>query len=281
MPSKRLRPLSRDESFQALKRIRCFKEVHERILAGWSMPELARFIQDDRSEYQHASKMALIQTLQRYRDSIPPAQMMRRAMPDEFAKAKEAVDKGLNVLEEHRKLFKLQMDRIAIGQKNEKNIGMLMPTMTQEVRVASELLTRISDLEMDLGLVTRVGDEVNVNVSVSGQVDVGKYGKKSVADVMNDPERRRKVLNVAQTMLALAGRIDKATKSEVIDTTSVETPTSTGSKSQEELDEEAELAALQAIAAQQAENDDADVIDAEFEESKDQKNADDDGDPLK
>jgi hypothetical protein len=280
MSKRRLRPLSRDEGFQALRRIRCFKDVHERILAGWSMPELARFIQEDKSEYQHASKVALIQTLQRYRDSIPPAQLMAKRMPEEFAEAKEKVDKGINVLEEQTKLFKLQMERIEIDRKNEKNIGKLMPTMTQEIRVASELLSRISDLEMDLGLVTRVGEEVNVNVSVSN--DTGKYGKKSVEAVMKDPERRRKVLNVAERMLALAGRVEKATKvSEVIDAVAVEVPTPALSRTPEELDEEAELAALQAIADQQAE-DDAGIIDAEFEDAPNRKvSDDDDGEPLK
>ena len=257
MPKKRMRPASRDEGFQALRRLRCFSEVHERLLAGWSVSELARFIQDDRSEYGHASRQGLMQVLQRYRDSIPPAQLMRRAMPKEFEDAKKQVDEGLDALNEMRKLYRLQMDRIAIGWNNEQNIKILLPTMTQEIRVAREVLTGIADLEMDLGLVTKAADEVNVNVNVSA--DLGKYGKKSIETVMNDPERRRKVLNVAERMLAFPGRLDKSTPSgDVIDATAVEVPAkpSTDDAAKAEAEELETIDALETEA----------IIEAEFED---------------
>lgn len=257
MPKKRLRPVSRDEGFQALRRLRCFNEVHERLIAGWSVSELARFIQDDRSEYGNVSRQGLMQVLQRYRDSIPPAQLMRRALPKEFEEAKKQVDDGLNALDELRDLYRLQMKRVAIGWNNEQNIKILLPTMTQEIRVARELLSGIADLEMDLGLATRAADEVNVNVNVSA--DLGKYGKKSIETVMNDPERRRKVLNVAERMLALPGRLDKSTPSaEVIDATAVEVPTNPTP----EDETKAEAAEEEILEALETES----IIEAEFED---------------
>ena len=45
MPKKdRVRAVSRDEGFQKLRSMRCFQEVYERMIAGWAMSELARFI---------------------------------------------------------------------------------------------------------------------------------------------------------------------------------------------------------------------------------------------
>lgn len=272
MPKKRLRPVSRDEGFQALRRLRCFNEVHERLLAGWSVSELARFIQDDRSEYGNVSRQGLMQVLQRYRDSIPPAQLMRRALPKEFEDAKKQVDDGLNALDELRDLYRLQMKRVAIGWNNEQNIKILLPTMTQEIRVARELLSGIADLEMDLGLATRAADEVNVNVNVSA--DLGKYGKKSIETVMNDPVRRRKVLNVAERMLALPGRLDKSTPSaEVIDATAVEVPT----KLTPEDETKAEAAEEEILEALETES----IIEAEFEDHvvPDDEQASDDSAP--
>lgn len=198
-----------------------------------------------------------MQVLQRYRDSIPPAQLMRRALPKEFEDAKKQVDDGLNALDELRDLYRLQMKRVAIGWNNEQNIKILLPTMTQEIRVARELLSGIADLEMDLGLATRAADEVNVNVNVSA--DLGRYGKKSIETVMNDPERRRKVLNVAERMLALPGRLDKSTPSaEVIDATAVEVPT----KPTPEDDTKVEATEEEILEALETES----IIEAEFED---------------
>jgi hypothetical protein len=206
----RVRPLSRDEGFQKLRSLRCFNEVYERILAGWSMSELARYIQEDRQEYAHATKQALMQTLQRFRDSIPPAQLVSKRMPPVFHKATEEVEAGIDELKELENLYKLQMDRIGIDLATEKGIKKLMPTMTQEVRVARELLSAIADLKMDLGLNTRHIGQVDVEAHLHADLQA-KYGKDSVKKVMADPEARRKVLNIAERILALPARTEKAT----------------------------------------------------------------------
>lgn len=242
---KRMRPVSRDEGFQALRRLRCFNEVFERLKAGWAPSELARFIQDDRSEYTHATRPALMQIIQRFRDTIPPAQLFNTRIPDKFIEAKKEVEEGIDELKEMEKLYRLQMERISIDCKNEQNIKKLMPTMTQEIRVARELLAGIADLKMDLGLTTRAGEKVDVNVNVT--TDVGRYGKKSVETVMADPERRRKVLNVAERMLAFPGRL------EVIDVsaTEVSEPVEPAEAAQDGLvDENSELEELNRLEAE-------------------------------
>lgn len=205
--SKRMRPTGRDEGFQKLRTMRCFNEVYERILAGWSMPELARFIQEDRNEYGQATRPGLVQVLQRFRDTIPPATLAKR-VPSIHQEAKVAADDGIDELKEFEKLFRMQMERIQIDVTNEKNIGTLMPKMTQEMRVAGELLGKIADLKMDLGVNTRQLGQVDAVVTI--QNDVGKYGKESVKKVMENPEKRRKVLNMAERILALPSRTDKA-----------------------------------------------------------------------
>jgi len=208
MASKRLRPVSRDEGFQKLRTLRCFNEVYERLLAGWSPSELARFIQESRNEYTHASHVTLMQVLQRFRDTIPPAQLMAKRLPKSFEKAVEKTEEGIDELAEMEKLYRMHMERVNIDFTTEKNIKKLMPTMTQEIRVASELLGRIADLKMDLGVSTRHLGQVDAEVTIKSETS--RYGKESVKKVMEDPEKRRKVLNVAERILALPERTGKA-----------------------------------------------------------------------
>ena len=205
---RRIRPSGRDEGFQKLRALRCFGEVYERLVAGWAPSELARFIQEDRNEYGQTSRAGLILILQRFRAAIPPAQLMAQRMPDAMHKAEAEVQEGLDELKEFIDLFQLQKARMEIDHKHEKNLKKLMPTMTQEVRVAAEILGKIADLKMDLGLSTRHLGQVEVEAKVEATL-VAKYGKESVARVMADPEKRRKVLNVAERMLALPGRTEK------------------------------------------------------------------------
>lgn len=249
-----MRPTSRKEGYQKLRTLRCFNEVHERILAGWEPARVAVFIQQDRDEYTDVSAVNLAQVLQRYRASIPPAQLMKTRMPEAFVEAKEAVDEGIDELKEMTKLYRLQMERIMVGVTVEKESKRLLPSITQDVRTAREVLAGIADLKMDLGLSQRASESVDVNVNVT--TDVGRYGKKSVEEVMNDPERRRKVLNVAERMLAFPGRL------EVIDATAVEVPDSpqVGSADPDDsadselefipVDENEELEALAALEAE-------------------------------
>lgn len=249
MPPKRMKPVSRDEGFQSVRRLKCFNEVFERLKAGWAPSELARFIQDDRGEYGHATKTALMQVLQRFKDTIPPAQLFSTRIPEAFHEAKKEVEEGLDELKEMEKLYRLQMERIQIDRSNEKQSKKLIATMTQEIRVARELLTGIADLKMDLGLTTRAGENVNVNVSLSGPEQ--KYGKKSIADVMESPERRRKVLNLAERLMTLPDRvsIDPDT---IIDVVENVPPADPGPSSSEDpsglvADEDLLVAELEAI----------------------------------
>lgn len=205
----RIRPTGRDEGFQKLRSMRCFQEVYDRMISGWAMSELARFIQEDRNEYGHATRVGLMQILQRFRDTIPPAQLLQRRMPHAFHEAAKEVEEGIDELKELERLYRLQMDRIDIDLKTEKKINKLMPTMTQEVRVARELLGAIADLKMDLGLNTRHIGQVDVEARLEADIQA-KYGKDSIKKVMESPESRRKVLNIAERILALPERTEKA-----------------------------------------------------------------------
>lgn len=205
----RTRPVSRDDTFKKLRALRCFNEVYERIIQGWAPSELARFIQMDRSEYQDVSQVSLMQTIERFRKTIPPAVLVNKRMPKAMERAIEEVEDGLDELKELTALYRLHMERVHMDHAIEKRMNKSLNTMTNEIRVAKELLTAIADLKMDLGLNTRHLGQVDAEVTVEANEN-SVFGKASIQEVVSDPEKRRKVLNIAERILQLPARTAKA-----------------------------------------------------------------------
>lgn len=201
----RVRPQSRETRFVKLRSLKCFAEVHQRVLDGWPMPELARYIQDEKREYTDVTKDGLVAVLKEYRASIPPGQLIQKRMPQVFHKAAAEVAEGVDELKEMEKLYRLQMERIGIDVNTEKKINKLMPTVTQEIRVAREILSGMASLKMDLGIDKRHIGQVDIDAKVQADI-TNKYGSQAVVAVLQNPESRRKVLGVVDRVLKLAGK---------------------------------------------------------------------------
>lgn len=192
-----VRAVSRDQRFSRIRALTCFQEVYERVLAGWSMPEVAKFIQDDMHEYTDITRSSLIGQLNEFRSSIPRAELIQKRMPKAFHEAADTVREGLDELVELKKLYEMQMERIGIDYQTEKKINKLMPSMTQEIKEARQILESYAQLKMDLGLATRHLGQVDIDAHLMADV-AGRYGKESVARVLGDPESRRRVLGIVE-----------------------------------------------------------------------------------
>lgn len=193
--------VSRKKNFQKLRAMACFQEVHERICKGFPLKLVAEFIQDEREEYVHASKETLIRQLQKYRDDIPPAERAKYTMPKSQMEALEEVEEGIDELTEITKLYKRQLRRMDIDEQVEKNIGKLLPTMTQEVRVALEILHKSAQLKMDLGLNERQLGSVNVEATA-----LETYSGTEIQKIIEDPKKRRRLLSIAEHALSMSDR---------------------------------------------------------------------------
>lgn len=204
-PAFRVKPHSRETTHGKLRGLKCFSDVHDRVFQGWPISDLARYIQDDRQEYTDVTRDALIQVLKSYRSSIPPAQLIQKRMPQTFAKAAEKVDEGLDELDELGKLYKLQMERIEIDRGTEKKIHKLLGNMSQEVRVAAEILGRYATLKQDLGLARRNLGTLNIEAQVNAKIE-GQYGNPSIVAVISNPVSRRKILGIAERLASLTTR---------------------------------------------------------------------------
>lgn len=210
----RIRPVSRETRFLRLRGLKCFEEVHRRLLDGFAVSQVADFIQTERKEYTDIGRESLETILSEYRASLPPAEAAQK-LPRFFGKAAQKVEQGIDELAEMEALYKKQLKRIDIDLATEERIGKLLPTMTQEMRAAREILSDIAQLKMDLGLNQRFLGKMEVEAQVVSDV-TAKYDPK-VAAAIADPNSRRKLLGIAERFLALADGRGGSVKDETVD----------------------------------------------------------------
>lgn len=202
-----MRPVSREphKASSNLKECRCFDEFDRRIRMGWSANKLVKFIQEDNQELTHLSPGYLIKLIDAYRQSIPPAELLVSTQNTTVAMhSAQKVANGMEELAKLNELYELQMERIKIDVGNEKKINKLFNTTGREIFYALKILEQTSDLKMDLGLAKRQLGEV----SVSGQsaVQIGDRYNDDIGKVMADPDSRRKVLGMVETLLTLGAK---------------------------------------------------------------------------
>lgn len=197
----RIKPQNRSVKFQNLRQLKCFREVHDRIIRGWPISEVARFIQDDQQEYSNVTRNSLVTILHEYRKSIPPADLLRSTVPGAVMNAVKQVEEGVDEIESLEKLFRLQMERIGIDHTIEKNAKKLFPSMTQEIKAAKEILGELAQLKMDLGLANRHLGKLDVETTAT-QVSL-RYGNENVAKVLADPESRQRLLGLLKGVVHL------------------------------------------------------------------------------
>jgi len=172
---------------------------------GWPSPELVKFVQIENQELTHLSTSYVRKMIDDFRRTIPPAELLLTTQNTAVARgAVSRVANGMEELEKLNELYELQMTRINIDVENELKIGKLFNTTGREIFYAMKILKQTSDLKMDLGLAKRQLGEV----SVSGQaaIQIGNRYTDGVGKAMADPDSRRKVLGMVETLMALSAK---------------------------------------------------------------------------
>lgn len=202
-----VRPISRITSggLSKLKSARCFPEIDRRMRLGWSTSDLVSMIRDEYNECLDIKESYLRKVVDLYRKSIPPAELTMSPVSVISRNATKKVSEGLDELSELEKLYNLQLDRISIDVDNEKKIKKLFPTTGREVFVAMKLLRQSAELKMDLGLVKRQLGTMEVTGQLAADVS-DRYGKDHLGKVIADPDSRRKVLGLAERLLAVGAK---------------------------------------------------------------------------
>lgn len=190
--------------FVKLRELMCFPQVHERIKAGWPIARIADFVQQEKKEYTEVARESLMKTLTLYRESISKTELIQQRMPERVEKWIEETEEAIDEIKELKKLFKLQMGRIEMEAKTEKQLKKLFRTLGGEVFYAMKILQTSAAIKMDYGLVKKAPLEIegSMNVSVLS-ADLTRFGSETVQKVIEDPVARRKVVSLVERMAKL------------------------------------------------------------------------------
>ncbi len=182
------------------------RELDERIKHGFSLPDIAKWLQDDKGECGDLSRDSLVTTLYRYREDMKPMDVAQRLLPAVVRDAKDQIEKSLDELDELQKLYHLQRERIELGHQFEKTTRVLNKYMTQEIAQAAMILMKRHEIKMDLGQeVGRDLGAVGIRPELGANV-IERYGS-DIAHTANDPLSRGKALSVARALAALDGEV--------------------------------------------------------------------------
>ena len=181
-------------------------KMDEKIQHGFSLTEVARWLQEEQEQCTDLSRDSLVTTLFRYREDMKPMDVIKKVMPMVVQEAVKTLEKSIDELDELQKLYSLQRERIEIGFQFEKSSRVLNKNMTQEIAQASSLLMRRHEIKMDLGMdggrnLGTMTLRPELGATVSGKYDV------DIVQAANDPVSRGKALAVARALAALDGDV--------------------------------------------------------------------------
>lgn len=180
--------------------LECKNELDERICAGYTMPQIARWLQTEKQLCTDVGYDSLCTMLSRYRQEMKPAQLIAPRMPKTIEKANETVEKGLDELEELEKLYALQMERVSLGMDFEKKTKILNRFVNQEVALAAQILVRRHEIKMDLG-VNGGRDIGTLTVKPEIRLAVENAHGEGVARAIADPAAAGKVYDLYERMV--------------------------------------------------------------------------------
>ena len=118
-----------------------------------AVEELAKWIQEDRMQMTDIKRDSLVRQLYRYKAAIPPGEIAE-VEPMFFAKSIEKLKRGVNEIEELEKLYLFQLRRISMDGATEEKINKLFSGMNKEIQLAADLLNKLIEKKMELGILS-------------------------------------------------------------------------------------------------------------------------------
>lgn len=163
---KKTRKVRKDSEggFKRLKELDCFPEIEAKVKAGISLDEVARWLQDDMFQLTDIQRESVKRQLYRYKSTLPPGELLNAVGEPLWVRtAIEKMERGIDELEELEKLYLLQLKRISGDAETEARIGKLFKGTNKEIQLATELLEKRLKLKMDLGILDRQPEKMQIN----------------------------------------------------------------------------------------------------------------------
>lgn len=207
LPIKRVQTKKRNSSKKTIlariKRSKYFPEISEMIKNGYHISFIVDCIHNDLGIMADLTNEQLKGVLKNYRNSLPPAEISEHIIPRRFLEKMKELDEELNVLREMTNLYHLQRDRVSLVGGHEKKLGMLFPTTVREIDMCLEILKAASELKMSLGIDNRHLGTLEIDARTMAMLDGDISDKTAARRVLNNPESRRKILQLADNIVSL------------------------------------------------------------------------------
>lgn len=202
--AKRLKPRGR------IANLRCYERVHDMVCAGYPLTAIANLIQDRMQEYLDVPKSTVVVALHRYRENLKEGGgLARDIMPRVFVEAKKKFSNKMEELERLEDIVLMLQYRIDLAHGTERMTNVVDPAVDRITREFTNVVTRMHDIKMDLGLVGS-RDIGTITVSAERLEEVRlKYGD-SAAKAYADPVSRNRVLAAIGAIRKVSG--DEAVK---------------------------------------------------------------------
>ena len=156
----------------------------------------------DRGDCLDVTFYSLRMVLHSFRhEKIPKSDIIREHVPELVMDAEEKFKEGIDELEEIRKIYEIQLERIGIDYKKEKMIGKLFNNTHKEMEICLAMLQASAKLKQDLGLTKKELGTINVEGKHILEAQ-DKYGVSEVQKVISNPSSRRKVLMLAEKIIS-------------------------------------------------------------------------------
>lgn len=201
-------PRAKGQRFQRIRGLRCHDEVVERLVAGYPIPEVARYVQEEEGEYTDIRRDSLCDELQRYRaQAICPADLIAPRLPHVVIKANKEFSERLEDLRRLERMYELAIYRIDLAHGQERRTGVINPDVDRHMKGMVDLIRQMHEIKMDLGL-TGSRDLGTLTVSPERLAEIRERYGENAAAAFADPVQRAQVLGLLKRVLRLSGRPD-------------------------------------------------------------------------
>jgi hypothetical protein len=156
--------------FSKLKELPYFDEIDRRIRAGFAVEEVAEWMQEDLNLRTEIKRESLVRQLYRYKKDIPPGELLTENEPLYVRKAVEKMGRGIDELEEMKKLYLYQLKRISIDGSTESKINKLFGSQSKEIKLAYDMLQQMMQKKMELGILSKAPEKVDVTGTMTGGI---------------------------------------------------------------------------------------------------------------
>lgn len=199
---------NRREKYTRIKELNCFPEVEQQVIAGFKIPDIARFIQEEREEYTDVARESLVTMLAAFKRDMPPAQILESASPEtalEVKKAREKFGDKLAELEELSDLVTIQKKNVLAGLRMVEKSGFPQQRLGVEVLNMAAVVMKMHAIKMDLGLTKAGGRELGtLTISAEKMSEIRKRHGREAAEALAKPESRARALAVVRRLTAVA-----------------------------------------------------------------------------